>query len=146
MTTYTELRKHYLTEWQIWYKMCRRCRENERYYTETTVCDAWQGPQGFVEWFNELGPRPSKGSVLDRINKLGDYEPGNVEWTSKTQSQSRQRRHTNKLESAYWLKKAKENNIRSTTYYARIRDYGWSMQDAATLPPSMEKYATRILG
>lgn len=41
----------------------------------------------FEEFYNELGPKPTKRHSVDRIDTLGNYSVGNVRWaTSKEQS------------------------------------------------------------
>lgn len=37
----------------------------------------------FEEWFSELGPKPSSYHSVDRINRQGHYEKGNVRWATK---------------------------------------------------------------
>lgn len=44
----------------------------------------------FSQFFKELGKRP-KGLLLDRINNDGHYEPGNVQWASRSQSNKNRR-------------------------------------------------------
>jgi len=43
----------------------------------------WLGPGGFEQFLKDVGKRPSKAYSLDRINPLGNYEPGNVRWATK---------------------------------------------------------------
>ena len=145
MNNYTDLRKQYLSEWRVWNKMINSCKNNIQYYVETEVCEEWQGRQGFINWFNYIGPRPDPSFVHDRINKLGDYEPGNVQWTTKSISNQLQRRHLDPKETAYWRKVARDNGINRWTFHARVHDHGWKPQDAATLPPSHARYKKRIV-
>lgn len=145
LNLYSELRAQYLTEWRIWYRMCKRCNDDMDYYVETQVCDEWQGQQGFVNWFDYMGPRPHNRSTMDRINKFGDYEPGNVEWTTKEVSASRMRQHLDPEQQSYWKDVAKSNGINRHTFYTRVRDHGWNWQDAATLPPHSKKYRKRTV-
>ena len=142
---YTDMRKEYMYEWRVWYKMIYSCRENMKYYIETEVCEDWQGESGFLNWFDHIGPKPGPEFVMDRINKLGDYEPGNVEWTSKTTSANNQRRHIKPEERAYWGKIARSNGIGKHTFFARVHDRGWDVKDGATLPPSNCRYKNRVL-
>lgn len=144
MSIYSQLRKQYLKEWHIWYKMIYSCEHNLDYYVETQVCDEWKGPQGFVNWFDELGPCPGPNYVQDRINKLGDYEPGNVEWTTKGNSQLRQRRHMKKNSLINYRKQAEANGIKRHCFYARLRS-GWNIDDAINLPMSQKKYNKRTV-
>lgn len=43
-----------------------------------TVCERWKR---FEEFLSDMGDRPP-GLVLQRINKEGNYEPGNCEWVT----------------------------------------------------------------
>lgn len=144
LSAYSELRAEYLDEWRVWYRMCKRCNDDMAYYVEVSVCDEWQGEQGFINWLDYMGPRPSGCDTMDRINKLGDYEPGNVEWTTKRVSANRMRAHLDPEQRSYWRKQAEANGINRHTFYSRIKERGWSMQDAATLQPNARKYKKRL--
>lgn len=141
--SYTGLRKQYLNEWRIWYRMCYRCEKNMDYYIETQVCADWQGTHGFAAWLDHIGPRPSTDHVMDRINKLGNYEPGNVEWVTKETSANNQRRHSTQ-ERCRHAKIARANGIKKATYYMRIQR-GWAYEDASTLVPSHVPYKKRLI-
>lgn len=53
------------------------------------VCNRWLGGEGFNNFVADVGERPV-GMSLDRIDNEGDYEPGNVKWsTPKEQSYNR---------------------------------------------------------
>jgi hypothetical protein len=140
---YTELRKEHLSEWRIWYRMIYRCRHDLKYYVETEVCEQWQGAEGFIQWLDDMGPRPSEDMVMDRINKFGNYEPGNVQWVSKQHSADNQRRHDSEERCRYG-KIARANGIKRHTYYARL-GRGWNYKDAATLKPAQHNYKDRIV-
>lgn len=43
-----------------------------------TICDAWLT---FVNFLADMGERP-EGKTLERIDVDGNYEPGNVTWSS----------------------------------------------------------------
>lgn len=132
MSLYSDLRKEYLSEWRIWYKMIYSCEHNKEYYVETEVCEDWQGEQGFVNWLDDLGPRPSPTHVLNRINKIGDYEPGNVEWCSREKSMSTLRLdHT---EYGQWRRKAIANGIHAECFRRRVKEFGWTYEQASSIP------------
>ena len=73
---YSQLRKEHLAEWRVWYNMCHNCKNNKTYYVETDVCEEWKGPEGFINWLDDIGPRPNDKYVLDRINKFAEIKIG----------------------------------------------------------------------
>lgn len=86
----TNARKHGLSktpEYKLWQSMNSRCRnpKGESYVNYggrgITVCQRWQ--DSFVAFLDDVGRRPSPELTLDRINNDGDYEPGNVRWTTR---------------------------------------------------------------
>jgi hypothetical protein len=84
-------------EFKAWESMKQRCMnsntENYPNYggrvVPITVCERWLGPQGFINFYADLGPAP-KGYSLDRIDVNGNYEPSNCKWsTAKEQQRNR---------------------------------------------------------
>jgi hypothetical protein len=75
----------------VWHNMIERCtRPTDKEYARyggrgITVCDRWREPdgQGFVNFLADLGEKPA-GCDLHRIDNNRGYEPGNVEWLSKS--------------------------------------------------------------
>lgn len=49
------------------------------------VCDRWRGTDGFLNFVNDIGEKPSLTHSIDRIDDNGIYEPGNVRWATKTE-------------------------------------------------------------
>jgi len=50
-----------------------------------TVVKEWIGPGGFERFIKHIGPRPSLGHSVDRIDGARGYEPGNVRWATRKQ-------------------------------------------------------------
>lgn len=84
-------------EYTAWKNMIARCenrgrREWMRYGGRgISVCDRWRS--SFPAFLADVGPRPP-GTTLDRINRDGNYEPGNVRWaTWLAQQRNRNNNH-----------------------------------------------------
>lgn len=83
-------RSHGLThtqEYNSWRAMKGRCYRRRDisypYYGARGVrmCDRWRGRDGFQNFLNDVGQRPSPLHSIDRYpNPSGNYEPGNVRW------------------------------------------------------------------
>lgn len=77
-------------EHECWNSMKRRCAgynsKNKKNYTDKgiKVCDRWLEPkgQGFLNFLEDMGPRPQDKPTLDRIDGTKNYEPGNCRWAS----------------------------------------------------------------
>lgn len=78
-----------MPEYKVWAAMKQRCQNprNSRYHRYggrgITVCPEWL--DSFDAFLAHVGPRPSKGYSLERINNNGNYEPGNVKWATHQQ-------------------------------------------------------------
>lgn len=70
-----------------------------------TVCEEWLKSRPFCEWIDEhLGPCPD-GYTLDRINNDGNYEPGNVQWSSRHDQSINQRERKYRIRPEFPLSK-----------------------------------------
>ena len=80
------------SEYGIWTGMKQRCNNpkntNFKYYggRGIQVCDYWQ--HSFLNFFDDMGSRPSKEYSLDRIDVNGNYEPENCRWATRKQVQN----------------------------------------------------------
>jgi hypothetical protein len=81
-----------------WIGMRGRCRDkhNEHYGARgIVVCDRWLGKDGFKNFLDDVGPKPTRKHSIDRINNDGNYEPSNVRWaTRREQMINSRRKHT----------------------------------------------------
>lgn len=85
------------SEHNVWNMMIQRCT-NEKYtkYEDyggrgIKVCNRWL--KSFINFYNDMGPRPSSKHKLERINNDGDYKKSNCKWVTQKE-QVRNRRNT----------------------------------------------------
>ncbi len=81
--------------YQVWHMIRQRCNNpNARNYHNyggrgIKICPEWDNSyKAFAEY---LGPRPSRGHSVDRIDNDGNYEPGNVRWATREEQNNNKR-------------------------------------------------------
>lgn len=117
-----------------WCEMRYRCenpsKHSFKYYGAVgiKVCERWQIFENFIM---DIGEKP-KGHTLDRINRLGNYEPSNCRWADRrTQANNRSSNRIleisgQKLTLAQWSRKWK---VPINTIWRRLQ-LGWEVSDA----------------
>jgi hypothetical protein len=73
-----------------WLSMMSRCVWNTKSpYKDNgiTVCERWYT---YANFFEDMSERP-EGTTLDRIDTYGNYEPGNVKWSTPKEQRFNQR-------------------------------------------------------
>lgn len=70
----------------IWKAIKQRClnpkNQDYCYYGArgVTICPNWT--DDFSQFKNDVGDRTDEGLTIDRIDNDGDYEPGNIKWST----------------------------------------------------------------
>jgi len=88
---------YYEPEHQVWRNMLKRCSDTrfQQWYGDIEVCRQWVS--SYETFLSDVGRKPSPDATLDRIDPKGNYEPGNVRWTTRTvQSRNTKNHNTNK--------------------------------------------------
>lgn len=130
---------HRTPTYRCWLQMTRRCRDPKsdsyRNYggRGITVCGRWYR---FVNFFEDLGERPTPQHTIGRIDNDGNYEPDNCRWETLFQ-QANNKRNNRRLT---WRGKtltisqwAREQGVSRSLINGRI-ERGWVVERALTVP------------
>jgi hypothetical protein len=88
-------------EYFVWHLMHRRCRPDHPHFKHygargITVCKRWSGPEGFANFFADMGPRPPGPKwywTLERVNNDLGYCPSNCKWATRREQFLNKRSH-----------------------------------------------------
>lgn len=127
-------------EYLAWRQMRVRCAAKDgRWFLSygakgIKVCDRWAG--SFQNFYEDVGPRPSKNHSLGRINNDLGYCPENCRW--ETRSQQMRNRSCAKLltlngETLCVAEWSERTGILPCVLYSRA-EQGWSDKDTLTRP------------
>lgn len=127
-------------EWSCYMGMIDRCLcPTNKHYAQyggrgITVCKRWR--RGFWLFLKDMGPRPSPGHSIDRINNGGNYEPENCRWATMKEQQRNTRANrllTHNGETMPMATWAERFGMKYTTLKGRI-SMGWPVARALTIP------------
>lgn len=80
-----------------WCGILQRCNEKtNKYYNRyggrgITVCERWQGPDGFKYFLEDMGECPSTAHSIDRIDNNAGYCKENCQWADAFQQSNNRR-------------------------------------------------------
>jgi len=88
-------------EYKAWEGMIQRCTNpRSPFFADyggrgITVCDQWQGKDGFKHFFAVLGlkPKPKHQYQLERKNNDAGYTPANCKWATRSENLRNRRKH-----------------------------------------------------
>jgi hypothetical protein len=137
-------------DYNRWMHMLRRCHNprNARYSLYggrgIAVCDRWRGPDGFLNYIADMGPRPSPKHTVDRVDNDGPYSPENCRWATQSQ-QCRNRRDSRNItfngETLNIMEWAERLGMHHMTLRRRLET--WSVEKAFTIPRNGTRHYTR---
>ncbi len=67
--------------YRSWAAMHNRVTMDPR-YKNRPVCSRWSGPDGFQNFYDDMGDRPT-GLTLERVDNDQGYHPGNCKWADR---------------------------------------------------------------
>lgn len=86
--------------YSVWTGMKSRCyyEKNENYINYGArgikVCERWKS--SFINFYEDMGDKPSAKHQLDRIDNDGDYDPSNCRWVTPSENCLNRRNKENK--------------------------------------------------
>lgn len=135
---------HNSLEYHIWEAIIQRCRNPKdrgfKHYGARgiQVCDAWLD---FVNFYQDMGPRPSPKHSIDRRDNNGPYSPDNCRWATLVEQHSNTRRNiliTWRNETYTLSEWARRTGINRATLHQRLK-HGWNLDETFTSPASQKR-------
>lgn len=133
-------------EHRAWTRMNWRCNKlcaQRKDYADRgiTVCARWTGEAGFLNFLQDMGPKPA-GTSLDRKDNDKGYAPDNCRWAT-AQQQASNRRSANKLaykgrtqSATEW---AAELKLSVAVVFARLHKLNWTVEKTLETPVRKHK-------
>jgi hypothetical protein len=116
-----------LSEYIIWKAMKQRClnprNNNYKNYGGRGIKLSERWIDSFMNFYADMGPRPSPRHSIERKNNDGNYEPGNCRWATRAEQAMNKRQV--KLASSgkrhiYWRKRDRKWRVRIVRSYKEI--------------------------
>lgn len=138
-------KSHGMTKSRLYYEWCNmksRCDNQGNIMFKNyggrgiKYCDAWKKFEGFRDWALNHGYNDTL--TLERLDVNKNYEPDNCEWIPI------EKQYLNRTDSHFLTAFGKtqtikewadETGLKYDTIHARIKYYGWSIEDALSVKP-----------
>lgn len=132
-------------EYTSWVCMKMRCNnKNTKGYDRyggrgITVCDRWQN--SFLDFLQDMGPRPGQDYSIERVENNKNYEPGNCRWATRIEQANNRRANTilefngRRLTISQW---SAITGLHRCAIHYRI-NHGWTVERALTKRSQREK-------
>lgn len=144
-------------EYRSWANMISRCKpqyKESQFYADKgiKVCERWSSKNAFLNFYKDMGRKPSDKHTIDRIDNSKGYTPDNCRWADKSQ-QAINRKICNRNTSGYrgvswykltnkWAVTTKKNTI---GYFKDIEEAALAY-DCAAIQLYGDDAQTNILG
>ena len=137
------------SEYTCWASMKQRCvgvgSTSYRNYggRGITICERWL--DSFENFLADMGPKPTPGHTIDRIDVNGNYEPGNCRWATYTEQANNKTTNvvvTVNGQSHTVAEWAAIMGVSRFMIYQRITKLGWSPERAVTTP---HRYGRKVV-
>lgn len=148
--THGESGKHTSSEYRTWCGMRHRCHciDDDAYPRYggrgIFVCKRWLGRNGFKNFLNDMGRKPSDAHSIERTDNDGPYAPWNCVWATNRE-QNRNTRAVKKLtykgKTKLLVEWAEELGLVAGTVHGRLYA-GWSVEEALETPTT-DRWARR---
>lgn len=126
-------------EYGCWSGMKARClNKNGKSYKNyggrgIKVCDRWL--ESFVNFYEDMGKKPTRKHTLERIDNNLGYSPKNCRWATRSEQRRNQRGnvfYTYDGETMCLIDWSKKLNLSYNALVGRIYKLGWSFERAIT--------------
>lgn len=137
------------SEYEAWRSMRQRISNSKRKGYDNyggrgiKICDRWL--ESFENFYEDMGPKPSKSHSVEREDVNGNYEPSNCKWAT-WKEQANNKRDTSFLTVGPFRMRVNEwsevMNVEYNTILTRLRR-GWTPHRAVKARPIKKKIKTK---